>query len=352
MAHRHGPVPAPARRRLGAVAAFLHCLLAVAGAARPAVGQEAAAPRLVTVEEITDELRRAHALAIDKPGEVAAFVFAALKDKVKVLPTENYYYFRFIHGGVAYAGNFRLDPVDRDQGRIHFAYYEEAAAWKPDGPEHYLELDAAAGFTVERLGALAYAVTHGGRRVVFELNDLSAVRPPAGAAGADETFIGPIFDESAVRFFLFYNRAVKAFHYVLDETADVPERFDALKGAPRILVGRRTGFAFYRDHRLDRKILIGAFAANVRLNTYYDGPFDQLPENFIQGEALRDAITDSDPKAKGRIGRLGHYPGGNRYVIGPYMHYERLADLRRVDDCATKRLRHPAYYRCFVNPPR
>ncbi|QQS10839.1 MAG: hypothetical protein IPK81_14515 [Rhodospirillales bacterium] len=306
----------------------------------------------MTVEELTDELRRTHALAIDKPKEVASFVFAALKERVEVYPTENYYYFRFTHGGVAYAGNFRLDPLDRDKGRIHFAYYEEAAEWKPDGPERYLELDAAAGFAVERLAPLAYAVTHGGRRVVFELNDLSAVRPPAAAMDARDVFIGPIFDESALRFFLLYNRAAKTFHYVLDETAGVIERFDALKGAPRILVGRRTGFAFYRDHRFDRKILIGAFARNVRLNTYLDGPFDQLPENFIQGEALREAIIDSDPAAKGRIGRLGHYPGGNRYAIGTYMHYERLSDLLRVEACAQKRLRQPTYYRCFVNPPR
>jgi hypothetical protein len=33
------------------------------------------------------------------------------------------------------------------------------------------------------------------------------VKPPAGALRADETFIGPIFDESAIRFFLVFNRS-------------------------------------------------------------------------------------------------------------------------------------------------
>jgi hypothetical protein len=115
------------------------------------------------------------------------------------------------------------------------------------------------------------------------------------------------------------------------------------------LVGRRTGFAFYRDHRLERKILIGAFAANSTLNNYFDGPFDQLPENFIEGDTLRQAIIASDPSAKGQIDRLGNFADGEgRYLIHPYMLYRREADLQRVHACATAKVRAANYYRCFV----
>jgi hypothetical protein len=86
--------------------------------------------------------------------------------------------------------------------------------------------------------------------------------------GPDEKYLGPVFDEPAIRFFLVYNSKLKIFHYILDETSGVADDFFSTARADRIVIGRRTGFAFYRDHRLDRKILIGVFEANSVLNTY------------------------------------------------------------------------------------
>jgi hypothetical protein len=56
-----------------------------------------------------------------------------------------------------------------------------------------------------------------------------------------------------------FNTRLKIFHYVLDETGKVADSFFSPKGKDRILVGKRTGFAFYKDHHRNRKILIGAF---------------------------------------------------------------------------------------------
>ena len=36
----------------------------------------------------------------------------------------------------------------------------------------------------------------------------------------------------------------------------------------------------------------------MRANNYFDGPFDQLPDNFIAGEALRDAILSVRPHSR------------------------------------------------------
>ena len=106
----------------------------------------------------------------------------------------------------------------------------------------------------------------------------------------------------------------------------------------RILVGKRTGFAFYRDHRLDRKILIGVFEQNVAAEQLFRRPFDQLPDNFIEGETLREAIIDSDPAVKGKIDRLGYFPKDDtRYAISPYMQYRSESDLLQVHRCATDR---------------
>ena len=95
--------------------------------------------------------------------------------------------------------------------------------------------------------------------------------------------------------------------------------------------------------------MIGAYESNSRLNNYFDGPFDQLPENFIDGEDLRQAIIEADPSAKGQIGRLGHYADDEgRYLIHPYMLYRKESDLLVVHRCATGKLRATDYDRCFV----
>src|SRR5207253_6833773 len=110
-------------------------------------------------------------------------------------------------------------------------------------------------------------------------------------------------------------RRLKLFHYILDETVEMADQFARAAATDRILIGKRTGFAYYREHRLDRKILIGVFDGNSQVNNYFDGPFDQLPDNFIEGEALREAILAAEPKLAGEIARYGIWPGGQcRYL--------------------------------------
>src|SRR5207253_3840800 len=67
-------------------------------------------PRLRTNEQYVEDVSRATALAVDDPMAVFAFVFETLPQRVNVYPTENYYYFTFIHQGAPYAGNIRIEP--------------------------------------------------------------------------------------------------------------------------------------------------------------------------------------------------------------------------------------------------
>lgn len=322
----------------------------IAAASEQAHAQSAAAPRVETNQAYVEALQSNSELDVGDTLAVFAMVFASLPGNVKVYPTENYYYFSFMHAGRSFSGNLRLDVTTRDDGKIEFGYFEGLSQWAPKvGIQRFVILDASQGVRVERLEGFAYRVSYKDKSVVFALNDLSGVRPPEGTLGPDEQFLGPVFDESGMRFFLVFNTRLKAFHFVLDETSAVPDAFVSGEGTDRITIGRRTGFAFYRDHRLDRRILIGAFEGNVNANTWFDGPFDQLPENFIEGEALRDAIIAADPDVKGKIGRLGHYVGGrSRYLINPYMVYRRESDLMRIHACAVGRLKRPDYHRCFV----
>ncbi len=180
------------------------------------------------------------------------------------------------------------------------------------------------------------------------MNDLSNVKPPASALAPEERFIGPIFDDSGVRFFLVFNEKLKIFLYILDETVRPTEELFPAHEKSRIEIGKRTSFAYFRDLKLQRRILIGVFEDNLLLNTYFDGPFDQLPDNFIEGETLRSAILKASPQLNGKIDRYGRSLERNiRYAIKPYLAYVELKDLDPVENCAASRRNGAAYYECF-----
>ena len=291
---------------------------------------------LHTNETEIGEALRDGGLAIDDPLAVFGAVLKNLPERVQVYPTENYFYFRFTQKGAVYAGNIRLAAADRDRGKVNFAYNQQPTDWNADPKNHHAVLGPEQGVTVEKAGPLSYRVSHAGKTVTFALNDLSKVKPPPETIKADEKFLGPVFDESAIRFFLMFNSRLKIFHYVLDQTTPAADQFSTLKGSEPIEIGKRTGFAFYQFD--GRKILIGVNERQSRLNTYLDGPFDQLPENFIEGEALREAILAADPSVKGRIDRFGNFSDGpDRYLIHPYLLYRQVSELAVFTRCATSK---------------
>jgi hypothetical protein len=291
---------------------------------------------LHTNETEIGEVLRDGGVAIDDPLAVFGAVVKNLPERVQVYPTENYFYFRFTQKGTVYAGNIRLAAADRDQGKVKFSYSERPTDWNADPKNRQAVLGPEQGVTVEKVGPLTYRVSHAAKTVTFVLNDLAAVKPPAETIRADEIFLGPVFDESAIRFFLVFNSRLKIFHFVLDETTPVADQFTVPKGSEPVQIGKRTGFAFYPLD--DRKILVGVNERQSRLNTDLDGPFDQLPENFIDGEALREAIVAADPSAKGRLDRLGNFTDGSgRYLIHPYLLYRQTSDLSVFQRCATSK---------------
>jgi hypothetical protein len=325
----------------------LACIALTSGIAG---AQAADSPQLHTHQSYIEEIQRPTTLDVKDLMATFGYVLSSLPDRVKIYPTENYFYFTFTHNGLPYAGNIRLDASDRDRGKVQFAYYEQTTGWFDETPSYFKTLDAADGVTLEKVERFLYRLSYGGKSVLFELNDLSQVRPPAGALAPKESFIGPSFDDSGVRFFLIYNAAIKNFLFILDETVKVTDEFVESSRDGRILTGKRTGFVFYRDHLRDRKILIGVYEENVRVNNYLDGPFDQLPDNFIEGEILRNAILEVDPKLKGKIDRFGGTPDGEvRYNISPYLIYKDERAFDPVDRCASRAQARPsAYYRCFL----
>ncbi|MCP5083602.1 MAG: hypothetical protein GY948_18095 [Alphaproteobacteria bacterium] len=283
-------------------------------------------------------LRPHTALKLDDVPSVFQFVLNSLPDRVKVYPTENYFYFYFHQNGVKYAGNIRLDVGRRDEGFINFAYFRASTHWASDQKDYGAVLGANQGVTVEKKNEFAYKISAGGKSVVFELNDLSDVRPPEGIVRAGENYLGPVFDESGVRFFLIFDKPEKKFRYVLDETVPLTDQLVAGRGLNNTVIGWRTGFAFLKEGKPERKVLIGIYRANADVNNYLDGPFDQLPDNFLKGDELRQALLITRPHLKGKIDRFGNaLDREERELIAPYAEYETVDDLKIAEECATER---------------
>jgi len=307
------------------------------------------APKLETNQSFLEEISRQAEIDFTKPLEVFSYVFGALPADVTVYPTENYYYYSFYDGGIKYAGNIRLDALDRDDGILHFAYFNATTPWNEERISEYRQFKQKDGIKVKKLDNLTYQVTFKKKTVVFHLNDLSEVVPPPEVLQEYDVYIGPVFDESGIQFFLIYNSQAKVFHFILNQNKPVPESYSPARGVPDVIIGTRSGFAFIKDRFLDRQILIGIYEVNSLVNNYYDGPFDQLPDNFLKGNILRDALIDETPEYKGAIDRFGNLGDGTtRALVAPYIHYKSAQDLTIVTKCtAVAGINKVQYYECF-----
>jgi hypothetical protein len=303
-------------------------------------------PTLYTNEMYIEDVTKQTSLDVGKVKAVLAYVLGQLPARVRVFPTENYYYFYFFQGGIRYSGNFRFDIEQRDKGLVEFIYFKDSTDWLEDRTDHHATLGAVDAVTVEKVADLSYRVSFAGKSVIFDLNDLSTVKPPEAALGDSDTFLGPVADESGLRFFLIFNESTKLFQYVLDETVPVGDELVPAKKLPNLLIGRRTGFVFLEDPNRARKLLVAVYGPNVDVNNYLDGPFDQLPDNFLKGDELRRAILLAQPDQDQAIDRLGIHPDADyRVSIDPYLQYYSLEELAPVAACAEKH--GPEVYRCL-----
>lgn len=301
-------------------------------------------------QQIIDRLNDAPDFNIDDPMTAFAHVFAALPEDATIYPTENYYYFQFVWSGIDFAGNMRLDVSDRDDGVLHFAYFTKNEPWNVEILSNYRPLTIKDGVKVEKIDDLLYAVTYEGKTVRFHLNDLTAVEAPEGIVAEGDTLLGPTFDESGIPFFLVFNEPRKEFLFVLNENEPLNDILLPFNDDhPALTIGSRTGFAFYEDRYSPRKILVGVYDGNVSANNYFDGPFDQLPDNFIPGEELRDAITTKYPELDGEIDRLGAFRSQDgRFLVNPYINYQYPGELERFLRCGDVALDEEKFYACLA----
>jgi hypothetical protein len=284
-------------------------------------------------------------LEVTDPEEVFAYVFDELSGRVSVRPTENYYYFTFTANGAYFWGNLRLAPEDRDQGWLHFAYFEHGR----DEHWYYRPFKPGSGVAVTRLGALRYSVEYRGKQVIFELNDLPQRPPPFFRLLPGEEFLGRCFDESGFQLLLLYNRERKYFMFALDREQDVPWSFESL--GKHLRLHPSSGFVFFEDADVGRELLVGVDVRNVELNNYFDGPFDQLPDNFIAATRFADYVQAAYPYTRGQIDSHGRFigpEGRGRMAITPYKDYDSLSELGAdIDRCVAAARTKDALYYCI-----
>lgn len=302
-----------------------------------------------TNQSYISNLNNKNNLDLANPNAVFAFIFSQLPKEVTVYPTENYYYYQFHHQGIPFAGNIRLDALDRDQGIAHFAYFSSYNRWSDELVNKYKTISKKDGLKIKKIAPLRYRLTYNKKSVLFNLNDLSKSQPSLNKIRPEEIYIGPVYDESGMQFYLLYNPKIKLFHYVLNDNKKIPDILTTSRISSDLLIGNRTGFAYLRDAYKNRLILIGVYEGNSMVNNYFDGPFDQLPDNFIKGNQLQKALIQQRPELKGKIDRFGNTENGlTRVLIAPYMHYEHEYQLALFTQCTSRKINNKReYYKCL-----
>lgn len=289
-----------------------------------------AAANLLFNEEIIEGLSD-DSVDIEDVDAVFWRVFSGLPDEVTVYPSENYYYFILFSDRTQIGGNIRLPAGRREHGVLSFGYSEfiEFASRSGTGislSKFYTEAD---GLIIEEIDPFTYVVTYDGKAVTFHLHELSQEPPQSFSLGENEIFIERTFDESGYQFFLLYNEKDNYFFWVLNEEEKVPDILEELDDD--LLVGKRSGFAFWVDEQHDRrKVLLGVRRLSVTRNDFYDGPFDQLADNYAEETNVAEYMQLAYPALRGRIDKYGYYTDRERpmrVALSNYFSYFAQADL-------------------------
>jgi hypothetical protein len=162
-----------------------------------------------------------------------------------------------------------------------------------------------------------------GHEVIFNLHKLSQDQPNLFSLGSDEISVMRTFDESGYQFFLLFNTKDNYLFWVLNEEETVPDILQPL--VDQYVVGRRSGFIFLVDEtHNNRKVLAAIRGANATVNNYYDGPFDQLADNYVDETNISEYLQLASPNLRGRLDKYGYYTdrdGSSRVAVSPYFVY-------------------------------
>lgn len=251
-----------------------------------------------------------NSLDMSSPKEVFRYVFNQLEEDVVIYPTENYFYFIFFANGKSYKGSICLFTKFRDEGKVQFGYIENgsnSSLSKKNLEEGGCIFSEEDGIKIKKEDSFRYEVTFENKTVSFRMNDVGNKKPDNLILAPDEVYVGPNFDESGLTFSLIFNSKRKNLFWVLNESMFPVENFTTY--GQDVLIGNRTDFAFLKDSLYKRKVLIAVKGENVLSNNWYDGPFDQMPDNYVYDDKIeiKKYLELAYPQHEGKIDKYGNF---------------------------------------------
>ncbi len=263
---------------------------------------------------------------LSDPDSVLTYVLGWAPPDAIVYPTEVFYYFRFNDREQREVwGNLRV--AELSSGRLGLSYF------RPGELEFtHKTYDASGGLSVEAAGEHAYHVQYSGTRVRFYVPPVVTEPPDALALDPDERYVARIVDESGIRLHLLFNESSNSFYMALDESNGTADRLEASPHG--IVLGSRTGFAYFDEPETGRKLLVGVRLDNIAENNYFDGPGDQVP----YAVPIRDLLHLAYPHTMlgsgiDRHGVLQGVPDWQRIAVTPFARYRTLDEVAaRVDE--------------------
>lgn len=259
----------------------------------------------------------------DDTRAILKHVMNASPAQAVVYPTERYYYYNFLLGPRLVSGNIRF--ADAEDHKISIGYFdifnsrEVYSAEYHDGKDGVsIKYDQTAHVVVLQVDSITRSF----------ILDQEALEPPTYPLLDGEVFISGIRDESGYFFHLFYWPQDRSFYYVLNPLKNLPEKW--IRGNSKkieVWFGENSQFCFVRHKLTGRYILVGVHRRQIEQNTWYDGPFDQVPPRLPIGKILEEAYPYVI--SAGGIDEHGNFlqREGQRVAISPYETYTSGNDL-------------------------
>ncbi len=268
--------------------------------------------------------------SFNDPRSILKHVVTHAPARAVVYPTERYYYYTFPLASRVISGNIRF--VDADQGSISIGYFD---AHNTADMKTLVFQDGKDGVRIE-----TDPTGHEIRLTIDDITrtfilDQSAFTQPSFDLLPGEQFISGVRDESGYHLSLMYWPKDRAFYYVLNPDMPLPERLIRGESEPlEVWFGEKSRFCFVYLPRFSRHILVGVHAREIMNNTWFDGPFDQVPPNL----PIRSILEQAYPYVidAGGIDEHGNFlkMEGQRVAISPYRDYtsgpQLEADLQRL----------------------
>jgi hypothetical protein len=286
---------------------------------------------------------------VDDAATVFELVFSALPLRTVVYPSGYNYYFSFVCSRGLIRGNLRLTPELRAEGTIGISY----SLGVPGRDKTIsVRLGPSQGLYMIGLGRRGWLCYYRWRAAVFLLPHIVSAPPIHAKLLRGETWAASAFDESGLQFHLVFQEQPAHLFWILNQDLPVAEDFD--RTATDIAIGLRTRFAFYVDQSNQRWILVGVDRRNAIENTWYDGPFDQLPDGEIEAgrPGFRKYLEAVYPYVRGQIDDYGRYKllPESEVAVAPWTLYDNVEDLAFVKKCK-QTLTGPTFYSCITPDP-